>query len=95
MHAVSLAVVIPLDAFCLAVVFFLSLLREGQRVLQATTSSGHPQKVSVPQEFPHPLFQCFSLHLIKMKIVLVPPGAADVFVKAVSLLPYGIGQIQF
>ena len=56
---------------------------------------GQPVKASAPQGFPHPLLQCFPLHSIKAKFVLVAPGVADVFVKAVSLLPYGVCQIQF
>lgn len=30
-----------------------------------------------------------------MQIVLFPPGVADVFVKTIFVLPYGIDQIQF
>lgn len=93
MDAVSLVVVVSLDAFSLAVIFLLPLLREGRRVLQASTSSGHPEEAS--QGFPLPLWQCFPLHSVEIKFLLLPPGVAVVFVKAVSDAPYGFGQIQF
>ena len=66
-----------------------------KRMLQSTTRWGHPVKASAPQGFPHPLLQCFPLNSIKAKFILIPPSVADVFVKAVSLLPYGVCQIQF